>query len=173
MASPFSQKTLKKILNEMIVKFQHDFVFKNGFSQLLTILYPSLYTLFLKSFGTADVSIFHTTVQVYTANSIISLMSSEGKSLRLFNEKYPVKIAALFVATVLNHLREIGFSECPTDETLILKRNHYSIAKNRVFNLFRDLEYITSDCFFCLKLICETVDKGMVFNIFLNRTFLV
>jgi hypothetical protein len=86
MASPFLSITTQKILMEIVMKFQHDLLFKNGFSQIITVFYPSLKSLYCRHYGLAKETIFQTTVQVYTANSIVELMSSIGIPKRVLAE---------------------------------------------------------------------------------------
>ncbi|CAK9251643.1 unnamed protein product [Sphagnum jensenii] len=48
MASPFLSKPLRNSLNSLVMYFQHDNYFKFSFSQLFMLLYPSLFSLYLR-----------------------------------------------------------------------------------------------------------------------------
>jgi hypothetical protein len=86
LSHPFMGKVGKNALNSLIIHFQHDSYFKFGFSELFMLLYPALYSLFIRFVGTEDGHIFSTTVQVFTANSIIDCLSSDDANLRIFNK---------------------------------------------------------------------------------------
>ena len=64
MSTPYLTKNVKRCFNDMVILFQHDDCFKSSFSLSLTLLYPSLNALFCVAIGTAEDTIFNTTVQV-------------------------------------------------------------------------------------------------------------
>jgi ATP-dependent Clp protease adapter protein ClpS len=78
MSSPYLNPVLCKVLNDLVIVYQQDQMFKKSFSQIITLLYPALYGLYFRSVGLVKDTIFSTTVQVYTADSIVTMMSSEG-----------------------------------------------------------------------------------------------
>jgi hypothetical protein len=51
------------------------------------MLYPALYGLYFRAVGLAKETVFSTTVQVYTADSIVTMMSSEGVNDRPLKER--------------------------------------------------------------------------------------
>lgn len=87
MASPYLSPVLCKAINDLIILYQQDAKFKVVFSQVVTLLYPSLYGLYFRSVGTAKETVFISTVQVYTADSIVTMMSSEGLKQRPLKER--------------------------------------------------------------------------------------
>lgn len=174
LGSPYLPVTIKKCINDLIIQFQHDLRFKASFSQQFTTLYPALNVLFCRSIGTAELTVFHTSVQVYTANSVVSMMSSDGvgnSSLRLLREgPRPLMIMTLLAATLQTVLLDTGCLPCgpisaaagtvvPNNSAFLL---HHSIRTHRLSHLCRDIEYLTADYGFCTRLLCEDVDPGMV-----------
>lgn len=166
LATPFLSKTLKRCTIEIVIKFQHDALFKSCFSQMLTVLYPAICVLYCRNIGTQDSSIFQTTVQVYTANSIVALMASDGVRNRLLPEGgRPIMITKMFMSTFIAVLRDVGckfqIQSVLTDaETSFL--SHHSIRTHRISQICRDMEYVTSDSYFCARLLRGDVDYGMV-----------
>ena len=173
LGSPYLSVSLKKNINDLIIQFQHDIVFKASFSQQFSTLYPALCVLYCRNIGTSDRTVFHTSVQVYTANSVVSMMSSDGAgtSLRLLPEgDRPVMITPLLAATLQTVLLDTG---CLPPRTPLSNTTtgvgadarflaHHSIRTHRLSHLMRDLEYLTADNTFCTRLIAEDVDMGMV-----------
>jgi hypothetical protein len=86
LACPYLGTAIKKAMIHLIVTYQQDGYFKLGFSQLLTLLYPTLYALFLRNIGPEANNILSTSVQVYTANTVLVCMSSDGIQSRIFTE---------------------------------------------------------------------------------------
>eukprot|EP01038_Epipyxis_sp_PR26KG_P010895 gene10895-14625_t len=160
-ASPYLAKTTKKHINDIIIKFQHDSVFKMGFSQLITVLYPPLFALFGRGIGTSDNTIFHTTVQVYTANSVVALMSSDGVNSRYLAESKHIMITKMLMSTFIAILRLVN-CETTDNSGSMLFLQHPTIRTNRLFHLCRDLEYVTNDANFALRLIASDVDRGTI-----------
>ena len=105
---------LAKVINGIIVSYQHDRKFKYDFSQSLTILYPAIQLLFSRGIGEEERTILGTTVQVYTADSIVNYMSSDGVSSRLlpeFNKSMHVSsvyVTRMMTSTVKFLLKDIG-----------------------------------------------------------------
>lgn len=87
MASPYLNPVFSKGINDLIILYQQDSKFKVVFSQVVTLLYPALYGLYVRSVGTAKETVFISTVQVYTADSIVTMMSSEGLERRPLKER--------------------------------------------------------------------------------------
>ena len=54
MSHPFLGKAGKNAINSLIIHFQHDSYFKFGFSEIFMLLYPSLYSLFVRFIGTEE-----------------------------------------------------------------------------------------------------------------------
>lgn len=169
LASPFFAKSIKKLLNDLVIKYQHDVIFKYGFSQLLTVLYPSIYGLYFRNRGTEDKSILLTSVQLYTANSIVALMSTDGMHSRLLVESKPVKIAKMLTSTMLMILRDIGCRANQSVEDGSAFIAHHSIKTNRLTHLCHDIDYVTGDNVFASRLLCDDVDAGMVRTIYTNH----
>ena len=173
LGSPYLSVSLKKNINDLIIQFQHDIVFRASFSQQFSTLYPALCVLYCRNIGTSDRTVFHTSVQVYTANSVVSMMSSDGAgtSLRLLPEgDRPVMITPLLAATLQTVLLDTGClppRTPPSNTTTGVGADarflaHHSIRTHRLSHLMRDLEYLTADNTFCTRLIAEDVDMGMV-----------
>ena len=161
-ASSFFTKIVKKLINEVVIKFQHDYIFKYGFSQLLTVLYPTVYALHYRHIGTEEKSILQTSVQLYTANSIITLMSSDGIDSRPLEEKTPIQIAKMMTSTILAVLHEVGCVDnhtYPKDSTFL---NHHSIRTSRISHICRDMEYLSYNVLHCSRMLCDEVDPGVV-----------
>lgn len=87
LASPYLSPSLSKAINDLVILYQQDATFKGVFSQVMTLLYPALYGLYFRAVGLAKETVFSTTVQVYTADSIVTMMSSEGVSDRPLQER--------------------------------------------------------------------------------------
>ena len=87
MASPYLNPAMSKLTNDLVIVYQQDSQFKLVFSQVVTLLYPALYGLYFRSIGTAKETVFVSTVQVYTADSIVTMMSSEGVAERPLKER--------------------------------------------------------------------------------------
>jgi ATP-dependent Clp protease adapter protein ClpS len=87
LASPYLSPSLSKAINDLVILYQQDATFKGVFSQVMTLLYPALYGLYFRAVGLAKETVFSTTVQVYTADSIVTMMSSEGVSDRPLKER--------------------------------------------------------------------------------------
>jgi len=175
LGSPFLGVEVKKGINDMIIQFQHDLMFKAGFSQQLTVLYPALHVLYCRSMGTMEHTVFHTSVQVYTANSVVSMMCSEGAvpgaGLRILPEDRPVMITSLLTATLQTVLIDVG---CPptvrdaatlaglSDANRTKFLSEHPVRTHKLSHLCRDLEYLSADYGFCARLLSGDVDPGMV-----------
>lgn len=171
MASPFLTLPLKKWIHDVIMRFQHDRLFKNGFSQIITTLYPSLSILYCRHFGVSDDSIFRTTVQLYTAHSIVELMSTTGIADRVFPEgkQRHITIATALANTLYGILVDLGKSELSINEPYSVTRkkentflNHHSIRTNRVSVICRDFEYLTGNSFFCTRMLLNEINPGTI-----------
>jgi len=128
MGSPYLSKNVAKVINDIVVLYQHDRKFKYSFSQSLTILYPALQLLFNRGVGEEQRTILGTTVQVYTAGSIVHCMSSEGVSSRLlpeFNKDMHVSnvfISRMMTSTVKFLLRDIGCHRSRANDEFLKER---------------------------------------------------
>ena len=87
LASPYLSPSITKATNDLVILYQQDAIFKSAFSQVITLLYPALYGLYFRSVGLAKETVFSITVQVYTSDSIVTMMSSEGVSTRPLLER--------------------------------------------------------------------------------------
>jgi ATP-dependent Clp protease adapter protein ClpS len=87
LASPYLSPSLSKATNDLVILYQQDATFKAVYSQVMTMLYPALYGLYFRAVGLAKETVFSTTVQVYTADSIVTMMSSEGVNDRPLKER--------------------------------------------------------------------------------------
>lgn len=87
LASPYLTLPLSKATNDLVILYQQDATFKAVYSQVMTLLYPALYGLYFRAIGLAKETVFATTVQVYTADSIVTMMSSEGVQDRPLKER--------------------------------------------------------------------------------------
>jgi hypothetical protein len=77
-SSPYLIKEWQDLLQGLVLIGLRDATFKNIYSQFLLHLYPHLYALSSHGIGTEKESLFHTTVQVFSTESIVNLLSSEG-----------------------------------------------------------------------------------------------
>ena len=94
LSSPYLSPAITKATNDLVILYQQDAIFKAAFSQVITLLYPALYGLYFRAVGLAKETVFSITVQVYTSDSIVTMMSSEGVSERPLVERTDyVKIA--------------------------------------------------------------------------------
>lgn len=84
---PFQAKKIQKLLNDIIINYQYDTVYKHMYSHMLSILYNTLFLLYSRGVGTDDNTIFTTTVQVYTSASIIHSLSYAGIRQRILHEQ--------------------------------------------------------------------------------------
>eukprot|EP00605_Chrysophyceae_sp_TOSAG23-4_P002056 GSChrysophyteH1.ASY1.ANO1.2277.1 assembled CDS len=163
LSSPLLTKSVKTALSSFVVIYQQDLKFKACFSQMLTILYPSLYAFYGRYVGTRQDEIFSTTVQVYTANRVVTMMSSDGVDMRPLPEpKDPVKITLLLAQTLYYAIQDMG---CPmlddsSSHGAFLK--HHGLRSHRHQQLFRDIEYVTENVVGNLNLICGTRDVGTI-----------
>jgi len=161
MASPFFMKCIKHALSSLVVIYQQDPRFKACFSQMLTILYPAIYGLFGRYIGTRHDEIFNTTVQVYTANKVVTMMSSNGLTMRPLREPTdnPVLISRMLAQTLYYTLLDIECLPDRQNDTFLL---HHSLQSNRHQQLFRDFEYVTENVLGSLQLMCGTRDIGVL-----------
>ena len=176
LSSPYLPVPLKQCINDLIMKFQHDLLFKAGFSQQFTLLYPALNLLFCRHVGTAENTVFHTSVQVYTANSVVTSLSSDGADAgnRCLPEgPRPAHITCLLAATMQAVLVDVGCRDLTQagaghpeqrvddgNNTAFLA--HHSIRTHRLSHLCRDLEYLAADTGFCTRLLAGDVDPHFV-----------
>jgi hypothetical protein len=171
MGSAFLFKRMKDRVSSLAVIFQQDMTFKSYFSQILTVLYPSLYALFARYMGTKSDEIFNTTVQVYTANRIVTMMSSDGYIEGQRPMPEPVKghvcIARMLAHTIYTTLLHIGCdSEINSRWPLSPERDNFlkahALTKHRHQQIFRDFEYVTENIVGNLNLLAGERDPGLL-----------
>ena len=169
MGSPFLMRSVKTALSQLVVIYQQDLKFKACFSQILTILYPCLYLCYSRYVGTKHDEIFSTTVQIYTANRVVTMMSSEGLKLRPLYEprENPVYITKMLAQTLYYTLIDIGAEiSLPLSSTSTTQPQHpkflkhHSLVSHRHQQLFRDFEYVTENVLGNLNFLCGIRDKG-------------
>jgi hypothetical protein len=169
MASPFLSLPLKKWIHDVIMYFQHDRLFKMGFSQIITTIYPSLAILYTRHYGVSEDSIFRTTVQLYTAQSVVNLMSSSGSSGRILPEgnQRHLTITTMLGNTMYAMLADLGKVDMKTTKQISSKReqdflNHHSMRTNRISLICRDFDYLTSNSLFATRMLLDEINPGTV-----------
>jgi len=70
-ASLYLPKSIQKRLIELVIKFQHDSLFKSAYTQILTVLYPVLFCLTGNGTGSLEESVLVTTVQIFTSDKMV------------------------------------------------------------------------------------------------------
>jgi hypothetical protein len=163
-ASPYYSKAMKKALNNIIIVFQKDWIFKSSFSQLLTILYPAIYSLYITYVGSEEGSVLETTVQVYTANSIVRMLSSDGVNSRILQQNNtalfpPVHISRVIVDTLRTCLYHCGAGMHQVSTGFL---THSAVEKNRLSHVFRDLDYIFENPISAVHVLRGARDPGTV-----------
>jgi hypothetical protein len=166
-ASPYLGKSVKKAINDIVLVYQHDTVFKSVYSQAFTVLYPMLYFLFVKSVGTLENTIFNTSVQFYTCKSIVRTMSSDG-----INERYlrdspieeggsNVHLSKILSSTLRNAFNTVDFLalELPPHNPYHLRLRNYFHALHQVC---RDFEYCLEDPVDTVRILSNKRDPGVV-----------
>jgi len=179
LSSPYLFKSIKQGLNSIVIVFQQDPIFKSAFSQLLTLLYPSIHGLFCRGIGTAADELFISTVQVYTANGVVTTMSSEGIATRLFSEApHPIFITQMLIYCIKTALCDVGCKgsqerrrmtgiasdrrPSPVQQQQEKWLMHHLIINRRLGRLFRDIEYVTENCFGSMNLMLGERDAGAI-----------
>lgn len=161
MASPFLSNTLKANVNSVVIYFQHDNYFKFAFSQIFMFLYPSLYALYLRFVGTAIGNFFTTSVQLFTANSIVDCLSSDGFDSRLFPDASVERpcLTTIFMRLLLTGLSHIGSTGVNNSHKDFLKHavltNH---SEPRMAHLFRDIDYVLKSPITCSRILAGLRD---------------
>ncbi len=147
LASPLLPKALQTDLSEgLVVTYQHDALFKSAYAQVLTLLYPCLHCLYVRGVGTDKESVFNTTVQIYTADSAVDVMSSAGVANRHFDEGVategggagPAHITSLLACTVLASLLDMRH----TSPSTLAFLEHSGFRNRRLWKIFHCLEYV-------------------------------
>ena len=166
-ASPYLGKSVKKAINDIVLVYQHDMIFKSVYSQSLTTLYPMLYFLFNKSVGTLENSIFNTTVQIYTCKTVVRTMSSDGINERILRDS-PVEeggsnvhISKILSSTLRYSFNAIDFLtlEVPSNDPYHLRFRNYCHALHQVC---RDFEYVWEDPLDAVRGLSDRRDPGVV-----------
>lgn len=155
-----------RAFHDIVIRFQHDNVFKLTFSQVFTILYPSLALLHSRHYGLAEKTIFFVAVQFYTAQSVAELMSSAGLTKRLLPEARPITIYSMLVSTLYAVLLDLGCaisSRARHNDNATFLTQH-SVRHKRFASICRDFEYLTCDRQTCAALLDDHLDPGTVDN---------
>jgi len=171
LASPLLFKSFRLQLNAMVVIYQQDSVFKACFSQLFTCLYPALHNIKMRGLGAGAEDIFSCSVQIYTANGIVTLMSTDGVERRLLSEEAslpdrpPISITKMLVNTARNALSTLGCSPgqsqlrfVPQSQESFLDHSH--LMNRRLSPLFKDLEYVTENSLGNIRVLKGERDAG-------------
>ena len=166
MSSPFVCKSLRKVINELVILYQHDAIFKPAVAQIFSLLYLPLQNLYCKFIGPQADSIFNVSVQIYTADSLVTMMSSEGVSSRIAQEtEFPVHITkmlsrALLLALLYSRHRASGSPRYNLALSNVIYHKRLDPAS-------QDLEYVTESSSVALKLLQGTRDPGFIQNWFI------
>eukprot|EP01042_Synura_sphagnicola_P002728 gene2728-3321_t len=156
MSTPFCSVEVKKAVNDIILTFQHDDIMKRSFTCYLTLLYPSLNTLFNRGIGTAEDTIFNLSVQasapplVYTSDSVVDLLSSDTtgpvcEQLTALGAQNPIHITRVLTSSLLRALADIGCVRARVNDHFL---RHSALVHRRLWHVFKDLEYVT-ESFVC------------------------
>ena len=161
LASCYLNKVVTNAIQDIILIFQHDYIFKFAFSQSLTSLYPSLY-LFYSKYGLKDSTLFNTTVQVFTASSIVKAMSSDGESLRVLPPCGGKPCLSRILISTLNFcLDDMGCCiDRPTDS--FLDDYKFSNRRRRLASLVKDFEYAVEENLSAVRVLAGLRDAGVV-----------
>ena len=161
MTTPYLMKSVKHAVSGLVVIYQQDVRFKATFSQMLTILYPAIYGLYGRYIGTKQDEIFSTTVQVYTANRVVTMMSSDGLDMRPLTEPADnyVQIVRMLAQTLYYTLLDMKCLPNRLNDNFLL---HHSLRSHRHQQLFRDFEYVTENVVGNLNLLRGTRDIGAI-----------
>lgn len=176
LSSPLLFKSLKLQINALVIIYQQDPIFKAAFSQLFTCLYPGLHALKMAGIGTAVEEIFITSVQIYTANGVVTTMSSDGVPYRYLDESStmanvePVTLTKMLIDTARNALVSIGCSPpsiesaaehhgTASDESFL---DHSHLSNRRLATIFRDFEYVTENSLGNIRVMSGRRDAGTV-----------
>jgi hypothetical protein len=164
MASPYLSKPLKNAINSIVIYFQHDNYFKFAFSQLFMLLYPSLYSLYVRFIGIQTGNIFNTSVQVFTANSIVDSLSSDGFDTRVFPEPEPKScLTSVLIKTLRNSLAHTGCYEVGAIHKMFLLHPAFKNSfSSRLSHLFRDIDYVLKSPIACSRILAGLRDPDMV-----------
>ena len=160
LASPYLTKSIRQQFNSLVVIYQQDSVFKAAFSQLFTALYPALHALKIRGINIQGEEIFSNSVQIYTANGVVTSMSSDGLSLRAFPEVRPVYISKMLVQVAYNALLYLGCSPTRQGDAAFLGSN--AIANRRLVGVFRDTEYVSENHLGNVRILAGLRDPGTV-----------
>lgn len=135
-AGYLSAKT-QRVMNEFIVVYQKDIIFKPGFSQILMLTYGTVAKLYCDGVGTSKETLFATSVQVLTADSVVSTLTNTTG--RVFPEENPTRICRVLLETLSMAIRKAGRTSAhATDEFL----SHFIVRNRRLWHICRDLEHI-------------------------------
>lgn len=163
LSSPYLFKAVRVQLNALVVVYQQDPLFKAGFSQTFTCLYSALHALKFRGVNTASDDIFSNSVQIYTANGIVTTMSSDGlgaPSSRLLPEVQPVHISKMLVQAAHNAMLDLGARPSREGDSDFLLSN--AITNRRLTGVFKDTEYVTENSLGNLRVLAGRRDPGAV-----------
>ena len=100
-------------------------------------------------------------MQVFTADSVVQMMSSEGIASRPYREQNPIFITKMLTSTLLCSLFDFGcIPGRSNDEFLDSPEVHH----RRMWHVCRDLEYVTESYTSVVKILAGERDVGAVCN---------
>ena len=144
--SPYLCKGIQKGLHDAVILMQQDALFKSSFSQLLVHVYPTLSVLFFHGIGTQYDTIFTSSVQVFTSDSVVKTMSAEGVDSRpvsispCTDGRKPITIISTLTSSLLVAFQNMNVDACRQNDDFL---QDFIIKNRRMFHICRDLEYIT------------------------------
>lgn len=149
-SSPYLIKELQLQLHNFIIFGIRDPLFKLSYSQLFLHLYPHLLFLQCHGIGTNKESLFQTTVQIFTADSIIDMLSSTNylNSSRPIPEPtlisnsnfYSYSIVPVLISSLATLLKQAGFTIDRTTDDVSL---HSFIVRSRKYStVLHDLGFV-------------------------------
>jgi hypothetical protein len=172
-ASMLLNKQWQAILEDIVLNFQHDLVFRHSFTQLLTIFYPYLNGLYCCGIGTSTYTILVSTAQLYTSQTMVHLMSSNGVKDRFFNEyvagpdgkplSEPANITTMIMTAGVDAFKlcELGRTINPLGNEAVYSKN--ACARHHKYHrTFMDLEYVLRGNEFALSVLSGASDPGAV-----------
>jgi hypothetical protein len=146
--SPYLSKTIQKGLHDAVILLQQDVLFKTGFSQLLVHTYPTLAVLFFHGIGTHNDTIFTSSVQVFTSDSVVRMMSSEGVDTRPLpvpynsddrTNRHIITVTSTITSCILAAFRNL---DCDYNRDNDDFMQDFIMKNRRIVHMCRDLEYV-------------------------------
>lgn len=173
-ASHFLTQPLQKSLNELLIGGLRDEIFRRAFTQVLTMLYPTLHKQFCVGLGTAERSVLQDTCQVYTAYSLSMMMSSVGLAQRVLqpaeaSSNPPIHISTVLMQSAVQCIRLGGIAQSTCSNTVVKGYEHsHVLSHHRFRQSLRDFGYVMKCPGFGLGVLCgdldpETVDVFLIY----------